>query len=224
MTSPSEPNDSRSSFEQQLKQLKPVPATGLEEMLYQAGWQAGHTAALVHMPPAETGDALSDGPPQRRRWTDFVSGAASGLVAASLLFLAATWSGWVAPSDQSRIEAFRNQIGRAPAVELTPRSRIADLPAAPPAARGESTRQVPGLNLFAWLDSGTEALTQAIKPLPSQFLTTAPIDGPELDRLLSLSADVPAEAPRVPASREPGQQPEILRYRLWDPRPSEVRF
>lgn len=192
MTTPSEPTDSFSSFEQQLKQLKPVSATGLEEMLYQAGWQAGRSSAIAESGLLSTHKGTSERA-SRRNWLDFFSGAASGLVAASLLFVAVAWSGWWPSRTLSESVVPSEQITRAsePVSESNPDFAEARPSPASTASdkRGQGTV---GFNLLDWFGTNPENLSQAIAIRRSPLLTTAPLSSNDFDRLLSVSANFPA--------------------------------
>lgn len=227
MTTPSEPGDSLSLFEQQLKQLKPTPITGWEEMLFQAGWSAALQSQAAALEREDSARGVSPSPASPRstsgqRWLGFFGGAASGMVAAGLIFMLAAWSGvlssW-APADSN------SQVATAPlAGEAKPELATANPDATAPLGPTESKQSFSGFNVFAWLNSGSEALSQAIAPPRSQVLTTAPVNGRQLDWLLSGSAEDLGFDSRTFATDPPGEQPEILRYRPWDSTPSSSRF
>lgn len=215
MPTPSEPTDSFSSFEQQLKQLKPVPATGLEEMLYQAGWQAGRAAALATSAPLEGNGQRIVETSRRRSWTGFICGAASGLVAASLLFVVAGQSNWLPNSEPSGVTASNDRVaGTSITSELKSEPLIATRPANDSLAASEQEGSASSFDLLEWFNFGAEAISRNTIATRSQMLTAAPLRGANLDRFLSDSA-------RLPSSRSDNStnsknfnrlDSEILRY------------
>lgn len=215
MPTPSEPTDSFSSFEQQLKQLKPVPATGLEEMLYQAGWQAGRAAALATSAPLEGNGQRIVETSRRRSWTGFICGAASGLVAASLLFVVAGQSNWLPNSEPSGVTASNDRVtGTSITSELKSEPLIATRPANDSLAASEQEGSESSFDLLEWFNFGAEAISRNTIATRSQMLTAAPLRGANLDRFLSDSA-------RLPSSRSDSStnsknfnrlESEILRY------------
>ena len=215
MTTPSEPTDSFSSFEQQLKQLKPVPATGLEEMLYQAGWQAGRVAALATSTPLEGNGQLIVETPRRGSWTGFICGAASGLVAASLLFVIAARSNWLPNSEPSGVTAPNDRVtGTSITSELKSEPLIATRPANDSLAASEQEGSASSFDLLEWFNFGAEAISQNTIAPRSQMLTAAPLQGANLDRFLSDSARLPSS--RIDDSTNSNdfnrRESEILRY------------
>ncbi len=220
MTNPATPFDSSSPFEQQLKQLKPTPVAGLEEMLYQAGWAAALQAEAAKLEAGTNGRGSS-----RRPWLGFLSGGASGLVAASLLFVTTVWNGWLPGPQRS------GEVGSgapiAAATETGAKTPEAELgPTADVLATTERPRGIAGFNLLAWLDSGSEVFAPAFPPAPSVTLSTAPLSNRQLDRLLSVSGNSPASAPLGPDSTNPDAplQGDLLQYRPGGNLQPELRF
>jgi hypothetical protein len=203
-------------FEQQLQQLHPVPVNGLEEMLYQAGWQAGRTAALTEQASSVLTGAING--QVSRQWTrlGFIGGAASGLVAASLMFAIAAWSGWLPNANPPGSNPPSEQLAsapEAPAVKGEPAP--AEQPDSATLATKQQGRGAVGFNLLSWFDSGAEAFTRALPQTRSQMLTTAPVNSGELNRLLSVSANFTARELPVLDDSEGRERiaPEFLRYR-----------
>lgn len=200
-------------FEQQLQQLHPVPVTGLEEMLYQAGWQAGHAAALAEQASSAPTGSVNGQAARRSPRLGFFGGAASGLVAASLMFVAAAWSGWLPNSNSAASNRLSVPIARvpeAPARQPEPARR----PDTASLAAAEQGRPNAGFNLLAWLDFDAAVSIPAISRTQSQLLTTAPTSGLELDRLLSVSANFSSRKISPPNSEHSSSPtaPEFLRY------------
>lgn len=211
MTDSAKPFDSSISFEQQLRQLKPTPAAGLEEMLYQAGWAAALQAQAATPAP----EATSRQAP-RRSWLGFLSGAASGLIAASLLFVITASSGWwpnlARPENATPSEQLVNLPDSGGESSST---ATAEQPAPALIANQQELRRAAGFNLLDWFGSNTEALAQAIRPQRSTNLTTATRGRDDFERLLSISASLPVselESMKQPQI-EPRPNEEILRYR-----------
>lgn len=211
MTDSVKPFDSSSPFEQLLKQIKPTPLTGLEEMLYQAGWAAALQAQAVKP------DSLGTGRPAPRRSSlGFFSGAASGLIAASLLFAITASSGWwpnlARPENATPSEQLVNMPGSGAESGSTP---AVEQPAPALIAVRQGPQRVAGFNLLDWFGTNTETLTQAIRPQYSTNLTTGTLGSNDFDRLLSISANLPASEPESMDQQqvEPGPRGEILRYR-----------
>jgi len=215
MPTPSEPTDSFSSFEQQLKQLKPVPATGLEEMLYQAGWQAGRAAALAAAAPREGNGQPIVETPRRRPWTGFIFGAASGLVAASLLFVIAVRSNSLPNSEPSGVTLPSNRVtGTSVTSDLKSEPLVATRGANASLAASQQQGSASRFDLLQWFNLRAEAISQITIAPRSQMLTAAPLRGSDLDRFLSDSAGLPL-SPRGNSTSSKDfnrRKSEILRY------------
>jgi len=225
MTTPHEPRNSSSAFEQQLGQLRPVPVSGLEAMLYQAGWQAGRAAAEAETAAEATATttALDTSKTietsiiriRHRHWIGFASGAASGLVAASLLFVAMASSGWWPNPMRPESVLPSEQLAKTSELAAEGNLEAAAVPSASAVnASNQGGRGSAGFNLLDWFGSNAEDLAQAIVARRSTVLTTAPRSGNELDRLLSASARAPAgEAQSMKAPPGDGRpNDEFFRY------------
>lgn len=215
MTNPLEMTGSSQPFEQQLRQLQPVPAGGLEEMLYQAGWQAGRAAALATFVSLSGSEVNRGRSPGREHWRGFFSGAASSLVAAGVLVVAAAWSGWLPSASGTREREFDGQIAGA---VVTAVEEIELATAGPSAAVSLATSEpigpISGFNFFDWFGSSNGSLSRSIAPLRSQMLTTAPPSRHEFDSMLSMSEVAQGRRFRS-QDLPPGhdrQRPEFLRY------------
>lgn len=227
MTTPNQSPESSPPFEQQLSQLRPAPVSGLEAMLYQAGWQAGRAAAAA----SESSDTKTlNGSSLRTRhrsWIGFASGAASGLAAASLLLVAAASSGWwpnstglgsVGPSEQlaGKIEPSRASLAAVTTEQAVPAT----------IASTERGRGSAAFNLLDWFGANTGNLSPAITSRQSPVLTTAPLKSNDFDRLVSVSPSLHgSEFPSLDTPRGAGRPTaEMLRYRPGRSDFSDLRF
>jgi hypothetical protein len=184
-------------------------------MLYQAGWQAGRAAALATSAPLEGNGQRIVETSRRRSWTGFICGAASGLVAASLLFVVAGQSNWLPNSEPSGVTASNDRVtGTSITSELKSEPLIATRPANDSLAASEQEGSGSSFDLLEWFNFGAEAISRNTIATRSQMLTAAPLRDANLDRFLSDSA-------RLPSSRSDNStnsknfnrlESEILRY------------